>query len=121
MCHHPEALQECVRESRGRIGAMQKTANRSESQAYFCRWENRRLHYNMRNGVYLDSSMTAHLSLVAPSEAGKPFDTWQCKHRPRGGRVALYALGALCQIHKSPELMPHCREVGSTLLSYYNS
>jgi hypothetical protein len=30
-------------------------------------------------------------------------------------------LGALCQIHKSPELMPHCREVGSTLLSYYNS
>jgi len=38
--------------------------------------------------------MIADLSLVLLSEAGMPFDTWQCKHRPRGKQLAWYAMGS---------------------------
>jgi hypothetical protein len=50
MCHHPQVVQGCARESRGRIGAMERKTSHSESQAYFLPLESKKLHCNMHNG-----------------------------------------------------------------------
>jgi len=49
--------------------------------------------------------MIADLSLVVLSEAGMPFDTWRCKHRPRGEQLAWYAWEAFYQRSRASRSM----------------